>query len=61
MRHFSSKQSEQHFRSAEDAANSIASSMGIQKSMINKVIEESGLQSNIRPEQLSMEPVYYIF
>lgn len=36
-------------------ANSIASSMGIQKSMINKVIEESGLQSNIRPEQLSME------
>lgn len=36
-------------------ANSIASSIGIQKSMINKVIGESGLQSNIRPEQLSME------
>ena len=36
-------------------ANSISSSMGIQKSMINKVIEESGFQPNIRPEQLSME------
>lgn len=36
-------------------ANSIASSMGIEKSVVINSIENAGLKSNVRPEQLSME------
>lgn len=36
-------------------ANSIASSMRIEKSVVINSIENAGLKSNVRPEQLSME------
>lgn len=36
-------------------ANSVSSSMGIKKSIVSEAIGKSGLNSNIRPEQLSME------
>ena len=32
-----------------------ASSMGIEKSLVNSAIEQVGLEVSIRPEQLSME------
>ena len=36
-------------------ANSVASSMGIEKSLVNSAIEQAGLSVSVRPEQLSME------
>lgn len=36
-------------------SNSVSSSMNIEKSTVIKAIEETGLNSNIRPEKLSME------
>ena len=36
-------------------ANSVASSMGIDKTKINDAIEKAGLKANVRPEQLTME------
>ncbi|MBQ8826528.1 MAG: 16S rRNA (adenine(1518)-N(6)/adenine(1519)-N(6))-dimethyltransferase RsmA [Oscillospiraceae bacterium] len=35
--------------------NSLSSSLGIEKARITKAVEEAGLSSNVRPEQLSME------
>ncbi|MGN0593527.1 MAG: 16S rRNA (adenine(1518)-N(6)/adenine(1519)-N(6))-dimethyltransferase RsmA [Hominimerdicola sp.] len=35
--------------------NSVSSSMGINKSIISRAIEETGLDYNVRPEKLSME------
>lgn len=35
--------------------NSVCSSMGLDKSVVNDAVQKSGLQSNVRPEQLTME------
>ena len=36
-------------------ANSVASSMGLEKAVVGKAIADVGLNANVRPEQLSME------
>lgn len=36
-------------------ANSVASSLGIEKSLVYTAVEQSGLNVNVRPEQLNME------
>ncbi|MGN0602249.1 MAG: 16S rRNA (adenine(1518)-N(6)/adenine(1519)-N(6))-dimethyltransferase RsmA [Oscillospiraceae bacterium] len=36
-------------------ANSVASSLGIEKSLVNTAVEQSALNVNVRPEQLNME------
>ena len=36
-------------------ANSVASSMGLEKAVVVKSIADVGLNANVRPEQLSME------
>lgn len=36
-------------------SNSVSSSMGIDKSIVNQAIEQSGLPASVRPEALSME------
>lgn len=35
--------------------NSVCSSMGLDKGLVNEAVQKSGLQANVRPEQLSME------
>lgn len=35
--------------------NSVCSSMGLDKGLVNEAVQKSGLQVNVRPEQLSME------